>query len=156
MTSTRQTRAFLDTLAWSEIGPTLLKFSDDGYNVLVGSTPDHPTLFVGYADHPRIHCAALDSDAAGRYQILSRIFDAYKVRLNLPDFGHASQDAIALQLIRECHAAEDIEHGRIVVALSKCRSRWASLPGAPYPGQPQRRLSDLVAAFKAAGGGVAT
>lgn len=34
--------AFLVMIAWSEIGPTLLEETDDGYNVLVGSTPGRP------------------------------------------------------------------------------------------------------------------
>ena len=42
-------KAFLDMIAFSEIGPTLLAASDNGYDVLVGGT-----LFHGYADHPRV------------------------------------------------------------------------------------------------------
>ena len=46
--------AFLDMIAFSEIGPDLLAKSDNGYNILCGSTPAHPLLFDSYADHPRI------------------------------------------------------------------------------------------------------
>ena len=60
-------KAFLDMIAFSEIGPALLAKSDDGYDVLVGSTPDRPLLFTSYAEHPNILNAACNSTAAGRY-----------------------------------------------------------------------------------------
>lgn len=148
-------KAFLDMLAYSEIGPALLAKSDNGYNVLVGGK-----LFTSYADHPRLAITIvmkgkrIVSSAAGRYQILGRFWDVYKKQLKLPDFGHASQDAVALQLIRECRATDDIEAGRIPQAIAKCRSRWASLPGAGY-GQPEHKLEDLVGAYKRAGGTLA-
>ena len=146
-----QMRAFLDMLAYSEIGPALLAKSDNGYNVCVGSTRDAPILFHDYSRHPRIRCEALNSDAAGRYQFLGRYWLAYKHLLNLNDFGPESQDRWAMQLIRECKATADIENGHIEAAIYKCRSRWASLPGAGY-GQPEHPVVDLLAAFRKAGG----
>jgi len=151
---TPQLKAFLDTIAHSEIGQGLLIRSADGYNVLVGSTPAAPKLFTSYADHPRVLVDlgnGLKSTAAGRYQILARYFDVYKKQLGLSDFSPASQDAIAVQLIRECQAIDDISNGHIEAALYKCRSRWASLPGASY-GQHENRMVDLLGAFRAAGG----
>lgn len=151
-------RAFLQTVAVSELTARLLAISDNGYNVLVGSTPDHPRLFSSYADHPRqlvdLPRLGIKSTAAGRYQIKRDIFDAYKPRLKLSDFSPASQDAIAIQLIRECGALADIEAGRIPDALHKCRSRWASLPGAGY-GQRENTLEALVLAFRRSGGALA-
>ncbi len=152
MTTNR--KAFLDMIAHSEIGPALLAESDDGYNVLVGSTPATPNLFTSYADHPRELIAirpGLMSTAAGRYQILAHMYDVYSEQLHLPDFGPASQDAIALQMIGECRALDDIDAGRVEMAISKCCSRWASLPGAGY-GQHENAIETLVAAFTAAGG----
>lgn len=142
-------QAFLTMIATSEGTQEL---GDHGYNVLVGGT-----LFQGYADHPRVLVDlgnGLKSTAAGRYQILERTFDAYKVQLHLPDFSPASQDAIALQLIRECHATSDIEIGNFEGAVASCASRWASLPGAGY-GQREQRLADLESAFTQAGGTLA-
>jgi muramidase (phage lysozyme) len=46
--------AFLDMIAHSEIGDALLAVSDDGYNVIVGSTAAKPHLLASYADHPQI------------------------------------------------------------------------------------------------------
>lgn len=147
-------KAFRDMIAWSEIGPRLLAVSDDGYNVLVGSTPQHPKLFTSYVQHPRIRSDDQDSDAAGRYQFMGRYWPAYKAQLSLPDFGHDSQDRWCNQLIKECHALDDIELGHIEAAIVKCKSRWASFPDAGY-GQHQQKMSDLLAAYTAAGGTLA-
>jgi muramidase (phage lysozyme) len=145
---TRNQRAFLDMIAYSEIGPKLLSESDNGYNVIVGGT-----LFSDYSDHPRqsikLPRLGIKSTAAGRYQILSRYFDAYKKILKLPDFSPASQDKIALQLIHECRALDEIDSGDIEEAIKLCRSRWASLPGADY-GQHENKLDDLLAAYELA------
>jgi muramidase (phage lysozyme) len=147
-------KAFLDTIAHSEIGRDLLAKSDNGYNVCVGATAAHPILFPSYAAHPRRRCEAQDSDAAGRYQFMGRYWEHYRDQLGLPDFGPASQDRWCVQLIRECHALEDIEAGRFEAAVVKCKSRWASLPGAGY-GQHENTLADLRAAYTQAGGTLA-
>jgi len=153
-------RAFLDMLAFSELGPELLAESDNGYDVIVGSTSGHADLFDDYSAHPhkrvilKIKGRIVTSTAAGRYQILARYADAYMRDLNLPDFGPASQDRIAVQMIRECHALDDIEAGRFSQAARKCASRWASLPGAGYQ-QHEQDINDLKLAYLAAGGSLA-
>lgn len=147
-------KAFLDMIAWSELGPEILAESSDGYNVLVGSLPGKVKLFHDYSDHPRILVKindSLSSTAAGRYQILKRTFDFYKKQFHLPDFSRFSQDVIAIQLIKECGALDDITSGNIYSAIHKCRSRWASLPGAGY-GQHEQRIEPLISAYRAAGG----
>ena len=140
-------KAFLDALAKSE---DTWGHGDEGYDVLVGGK-----FFDSYEDHPRIAVdlpnLGIKSTAAGRYQILDHIFDFYKKSLGLKDFGKDSQDAIALQLIKEVHALEDIDAGRIKEAIEKCASRWASLPGANY-GQHEHKFNFLITAFKESGG----
>ena len=128
---------------------------DNGYNVLVGGD-----LFFGYADHPRrivkLHRKGnepLISTAAGRYQLLARYYDAYKKQLKLDDFSPASQDAIALQQIRERNALADVDAGRIAQAIRKCRRVWASLPGAGYA-QHENTMDYCLAAYAKAGGSV--
>lgn len=148
------TRAFLDTIAWSEIGPELLAKTDNGYGCLVGSTPQHPLVFTDYSQHPRIHNAATNSDAAGRYQFMGRYWQSYKVLLNLPDFGHESQDKWAIQLIKERHATDDVDAGRIEDAITKCSDTWASFPGNGY-GQHVQKMDDLIAVYVSAGGTLA-
>jgi muramidase (phage lysozyme) len=143
--------AFLDMLAWSEgTDHPRQRTLDQGYDVIVGGS-----LFAGYADHPRKLIAlpklGIKSTAAGRYQLLSRYYDAYKRQLGLADFSPVSQDMIAIQQIRERRALPDIQAGRIAQAIAKCRNIWASLPGAGY-GQHEHKLDDLLAHYVAAGG----
>lgn len=143
--------AFLDMLAWSEgtdngKQPT----KDHGYDVIVGGK-----LFTGYGDHPRelvpLPRQGIKSTAAGRYQLLSRYYDAYRRLLGLKDFSPLSQDLIAIQQIRERRALDLIKAGQVVKAISFVRNIWASLPGAGY-GQHERKLDDLLAAYRKAGG----
>lgn len=145
MEITPKRKAFLDLIAFSEIGSKLLSASDQGYNVIVGGTQ-----FKGYKDHPRqkvfLKKLGIYSTAAGRYQILARYYDAYKSSLNLPDFSPASQDQIALQMINERHAIKDVDLGNIESAIQKVRNIWASLPGAGY-GQHENKLEVLIAYY---------
>jgi muramidase (phage lysozyme) len=137
--------AFLDMIAVSE--GTAGK-GDDGYNVLYGGG-----LFKGYDDHPRQRLTfnGITSTAAGRYQLLSKYFDAYKSQLGLADFSPISQDLIAIQQIKECRAIPLIETGNLEAAIAKCAHIWASLPGAGY-GQHEQKLSTLTKAYIDAGG----
>lgn len=148
---TTNLKAFLDMIAYSEIGPSLLAVSDNGYNVLVGSTPKAPLLFNSYADHPNVLNKECNSTAAGRYQLLHRWWVAYKHELSLPDFSPASQDAVATQQITECHAIDDINDGNVESAINKCAHIWASLPGAGY-GQHENKLAVLTQVYTDAGG----
>lgn len=146
--------AFLDMIASSEIGAALLAESDDGYNVMVGSTPEHPLLFPSYWTHPNILNAQCDSTAAGRYQLLHRYYVAYSASLHLTGFDPFNQDAIAVQQIRECHALPMIEAGQFAQAVAAVAHIWASLPGNTY-NQHKNTLSALQAAYIAAGGTLA-
>lgn len=157
---TPNVQAFLAMIAVSE-GTAAI--GDRGYNCIVGSRMGRATLFTSYADHPRIKVQlrtddpktlrdeALWSTAAGRYQILARYYDSYRKTLGLPDFTPASQDKIALQMIREQKAMDDIEIGRLVVAIDKCKNIWASLPGSGY-GQHETTLEKLAQAYTQNGG----
>lgn len=142
---TKQRKAFLDTIAWSE-GTTRIEESDDGYNVLVGGT-----LFDSYARHPHIYVKRYNSTAAGRYQILYRYYIYYKNTLYLEDFGHHAQDQIALQMIRECHGFVPLDAGDFDHAINRVKSRWASLPGAGY-NQHEMEMEQLRKKFIEFGG----
>ena len=74
------------------------KPENHGYDVIVGGE-----LFTDYSDHPRKLVTLnpkLKSTGAGRYQLLSRWWDAYRKQLGLKDFSPKSQDAVALQQIK--------------------------------------------------------
>lgn len=146
------TRAFLDMLAYSEgtSGP-------DGYRAMFGY-PAPGRLIQSFADHPRQYFTFTDStgrvqktSAAGRYQFLARTWDELRAKLDLPDFGPDSQDAAALELVRQRGALGDVQAGRIVSAVTKCAKTWASFPGAGY-NQPERKIQTLLAAYNGAGG----
>lgn len=163
----RNALAFLDTLAWAEGTSTSPHTWDGGYDVIVAGvdlTPDDgvddaPDTFSDYSDHPavlvQVNRKGLASTAAGRYQVLLRFWRAYKALLNLPDFSPLSQDRLAMRILKECRALDDVHAGRIEAALGKCRRIWASLPGAGY-NQPERPMEKLLQVYAAAGGTLAT
>ena len=78
-----QRKAFLDMLAWSEgTDNGRQKTRNHGYDVIVGGE-----LFTDYSDHPRKLVTLnpkLKSTGAGRYQLLSRWWDALQ-QLSLKD-----------------------------------------------------------------------
>ena len=80
-----QRKAFLDMLAWSEELITDVRTRNHGYDVIVGGE-----LFTDYSDHSSQTCHAkpkIKSTGAGRYQLLSRWWDAYRKQLGLKDFS---------------------------------------------------------------------
>lgn len=127
--------AFLDMLAWSELGSDYLSRSDDGYNVIVTGIDGKLELFNDYANHPFatgrkskvINSKGLTSNASGRAQFMLRDWPHYRDLLRLPDFGPISQDRWVIQLIKERRALEDVKAGRFAVAISKCRNLWGEL-----------------------------
>ena len=141
-------KAFLDLISYSE--GTKGK-GDDGYNVDFGGD-----LFHSYMDHPRIRVYIprlnLYTTAAGRYQILEKTYDVYKQKLGLADFSPASQDAVALQLIKERGALPLIDSGMLDAAIIKCANIWASFPTADYPGQRANKFSQMRSWYAQAGG----
>jgi muramidase (phage lysozyme) len=147
-TAARNERAFLDMIAYAEgtNGP-------HGYATAFGggrieSLADHPRVYHPFTNQ---RGEKLKTSAAGRYQFLARTWDELARKLDLPDFGPASQDAAALELIRQRGALNDVRAGRTEAAIAKCAPTWASLPGAGYA-QPERKLSTLLAQYRAAGG----
>ena len=69
------------------------------------------------------------------------------VQLGLKDFSPKSQDAVALQQIKERGALPMIDRGDIRQAIDRCSNIWASLPGAGY-GQFEHKADSLIAKFK--------
>lgn len=156
-------RAFLMMIRHAEgtAGP-------NGYRTLFGGR-----LFNGWADHPRIATQFTDkagrklwTSAAGAYQFMAvsklpngrttkvNTWDRLKEDLGLKDFSPASQDAAALELIREAGALADVRGGRFEAAVQKVRGIWASMPGAGY-NQPEKTLASLRAVYARNGGAFA-
>ena len=153
--------AFLDALTVGEgtRGP-------DGYRTLVGGG-----TFSDFSDHPAnlgwrglplsdAQCRGAGygpgcvSTAAGRYQFTRPTWARLAAKLRLPDFSPGSQDAAAVELLRENGALGDIERGDIASAVAKVRRVWASLPGSGY-GQREESLSAFLGNYSSAGGALA-
>ena len=143
--------AFLAAIAYSEgtAGP-------NGYRTMFGGG-----LFDSFADHPRVFFPYTDkagktikTSAAGRYQITATTWNTLQPRLGLEDFSPESQDAAALELIREQGALNDVDAGNFETAVSKVRRIWASLPGSGW-NQPERSIDQLKIAYERAGGAYA-
>lgn len=156
-------KAFLDMIAFAEgtsISPATRR---NGYDVIVTGVDGKPEVFTDFRTHPFaggrkskvINSRGLTSNASGRYQFMLKDYSHYRDALKLPDFGPGSQDAWAIQLIRERRALPLIEAGRFAEAVAAVSNLWASLPGANYAGQPMRPLAKLQAAYLAAGGELA-
>lgn len=91
------------------------------------------------------------STAAGAYQIIKGTWSSLKSRLLLPGFYPKDQDRAAWGLVEACRADQLVLAGKISLALAKCSTQWASLPGNKA-GQPQKKLAALLEQFRAAGG----
>ena len=143
-----QRKAFLDMLAWSEgTDNGRQKTRNHGYDVIVGGE-----LFTDYSDHPRKLVTLnpkLKSTGADATSFFS-CWDAYRKQLGLKDFSPKSQDAVALQQIKERGALPMIDRGDIRQAIDRCSNIWASPPGAGY-GQFEHKADSLIAKFKEAG-----
>jgi muramidase (phage lysozyme) len=146
-------KAFLDLIAFSEGTSTSPVTQNDGYDVIVSGV-DGPSVFADYADHPFAQGGAMTvrraplliSTAAGRYQVLARYWNVYKAQLHLPDFSPASQDAVALQQMKERKAMAMVEAGDVEGAIAACSNIWASMPGNNY-GQGGKSMAVLLAKY---------
>jgi muramidase (phage lysozyme) len=128
-----------------------------GYAFTITDFTDHPAV-LGWRGEP------LDSlgpeyvgkwsTAAGAYQIIKPTWITLRNRLALPNFEPPSQDASALELIREAGALDLVYAGRVAEAITRCHGIWASLPGSAV-GQPQQSFAALIQAYGDAGGAFA-
>ena len=128
------------------------KTRNHGYDVIVGGE-----LFTGLLRSPR-KLVTLNPKlkSTARRRTLPASFplrDAYRKQLGLKDFSPKSQDAVALQQIKERGALPMIDRGDIRQAIDRCSNIWASLPGAGY-GQFEHKADSLIAKFKRSGGTV--
>lgn len=155
-------KAFLDLIAWSEGTSTSPVTQNDGYDVIVTGV-DGPATFSDYSNHPFAGGRAavvvrnqplLASTASGRYQLMLHWWEPYKTMLNLPDFSPASQDAIAVQQIKERGGLAKIEAGDIAGAIAACSNIWASLPGNDY-GQGGHSMQALLERYSTITGSAA-
>jgi len=113
----------------------LSKAEKADYNTIVGGS-----TFDDYSKHPGVVGVTTKegpSTAAGRYQITKTTYDRYAKKLGITDFSPESQDKIALELIKDNDALEDVKKGNYQAANAKLGGVWASLPSSKY-NQPKR------------------
>lgn len=130
-----------------------------GYKFTIGDYADHPASLGLWKGEPlsSAMCKAAGfgpgcvSTAAGKFQIIKPTWQRLKAKLKLADFGPASQDAAAIELLRECGALEFAKRGDVREAAFAARKTWASLPGAGYQ-QPEKTVAWLQTQFTSAGG----
>ena len=147
-----QRKAFLDMLAWFEgTDNGRQKTRNHGYDVIVGGE-----LFTDYSDHPR-KLVTLNPKLPNQQAPDATSFfpvGGMPTAKSLPErLLSESQDAVALQQIKERGALPMIDRGDIRQAIDRCSNIWASLPGAGY-GQSEHKADSLIAKFKEAGGTV--
>ena len=99
-----------------------------------------------YSDHPRklVRSPKLNQqapDATASFPLVGCLHT--RKQLGLKDFSPKSQDAVALQQIKERGALPMIDRGDIRQAIDRCSNIWASLPGAGY-GQFEHKADSLI------------
>ena len=144
-------KAFLDMLAWFE-------GTDNGRQKTRTAvmTSLQAESYLALLRSPSQTCHAkpkLKSTGAGRYQLLSRWWDAYRKQLGLKISSPKSQDAVALQQIKERGALPMIDRGDIrqqstVAAISGLHCRALVMVSLEH------KADSLIAKFKEAGGTV--
>lgn len=136
MTPSPALTAFLALVGWSEGADyTTIVTGVDGQHSF-SDFSDHP-FAPQFGRSPVVVCQnpLLRSTASGRYQLLYRWWVPYKSQLGLTDFSPASQDAVAIQQMRERGAVDAVLAGNIQQAIQDCSNIWASFPSNSY-GQP--------------------
>lgn len=139
--------AFLALIGWSE---------GADYDTIVTGV-NGPQTFSDFSDHPFApqfnrppvivrRVPLLESTAAGRYQLLYRYWKVYKGQLGLADYSPASQDAVAIQQMKERGAIALIGTGDIQGAINACSNIWASFPNNNY-GQGGKSMAELMQKF---------
>ena len=114
-------------------------------------------LFTDYSDHPRKLVTLnpkLKSTGAGRYQLLSRWWDAYRKAFGLKDFSPKSQDAVALQQIKERGALPMIDHWWYPSGNRPLQQYLGFTAGRWLWSVRTHKADSLIAKFKEAGGTV--
>lgn len=105
------------------------------YNTIVGGRS-----FSDFGSHPNVvglRTKEGPSTAAGKYQITKTTYDEFSKKVGVSDFSPASQDKVALAIIQQEGALEDVKAGNFKSAIDKLGGRWASLPSSKYS-QPKR------------------
>lgn len=129
-----------------------------GYKFVITDFSEHPAVLGSWTGEPLDSLGpeyvGKVSTAAGAYQLIKPTWVALRYKLQLPDFTPPSQDAAAIELVRQHGALDLLNQGEVQRAIAMCASEWASLPGGAS-GQPSRSMASLIQAYGDAGGAFA-
>ena len=135
-------QAFLNTIGYSE---------GANYNTLYGGN-----TFADYSTFPNVRVTLANGDttsAAGKYQFEAATWNGLQSSLSLPDFTPQSQDAAAIQLLKDNNAYDSIVNGDIVTAINNLGNIWASFPSSTE-GQPGGKTLQQLTDYYTSQGGV--
>lgn len=142
-------KAFLAAIAAAEGGEYHLK-----YGGVKGKKNDKWT-FTDYSTHPGVGYDG-KTTAAGRYQINRATWAEMASKMGLSDFSPATQDLVAVEILRTIGVVGHILSGDIDSALGAASRRWAALPqGRDKAGrynQPSMKYTDFLNEYRKAGG----
>lgn len=143
-------QAFLKAIGRAEGGAYDFK-----YGAVAGKRAD-PWRFSDFSTHPGAGRGGKVT-AAGLYQITRPTWREMAARMGLSDFSPATQDLVAVEILRTIGADDDILQGDLAAALGKASRRWSSLPqgkglSGRYPPQPSVAFEDFAGHYRSAGG----
>jgi muramidase (phage lysozyme) len=118
-------KAFLKLIRYAEH----TREDDAVYYLLYGGQ----RTFTDTSEHPLkepITAWGRKSTSAGAYQIIHGTWLQAKKQGVAQDFTPASQDRVALWLIRSNSALGYVLEGKVEEAITRLRLQWSSLPGA--------------------------
>ena len=140
-----QRKAFLDMCWRSEGTDNEQKTRNHGYDVIKAES----YLLITPITLANLVTLNPNSNQQALTPALSCWWDAYRKKPS-KDFSPKSQDAVALQQIKERGALPMIDRGDIRQAIDRCSNIWASLPGAGY-GQFEHKADSLIAKIQRSG-----
>ena len=91
--------------------------------------------FDDYSRHPGVVGVTTKegpSTAAGKWQITKETYNDIAPKIGVTDFSEDSQKAIAIKLIENNNALDDVKKGDYLTANAKLGKVWASLPSSTY------------------------
>jgi muramidase (phage lysozyme) len=142
--------AFLKAIADAEGGAYDFK-----YGAIKGKKND-PWRFSDSSTHPGPGAGG-STTAAGMYQITIATWRQHGGKMGLTDFSPATQDLLAVEILRSLRIIDKIRSGDVAGAIGPAARIWASLPMGPglgnaYPPQPFVKYEDFFHTYQAAGG----
>jgi len=146
-------RAFLNAIAAAEGGGY-----DFRYGAVHGRRND-PWRFTDYSTHPGPGRGGRTT-AAGMYQITRPPWREMGAKMGLTDFSPATQDLVAVEVLRTIGVLDDIVRGDVGAALDKASHRWAALSrgrgrAGRYPPQPSVSYEAFANRYRLEGGRLA-